>query len=526
MNHESPDDGYAIVRLMLPLRERLRGDPLTIWSCFIAQRTREPFAYIAGRIRDEGIILQPTRLDWRNGEFFVRLHSMPAEEGFTETLATQAVIAEQLWSQTLSEPFSRKLSEGFEFPARTAIEVVCIRSVMLDCPDCLNAAINHATRAGLAVAASFQISDSFARNSASELVTAETIQRFVLMGVETFTLDGVSHRANPINPVMPYMMIQVNLAEPDAERPGLDEGVATALCAISRDFIFARHIELVAEATNAVFLRGQYSQGLMVAAQACEYLLDMYLLFMMWWDGVTPKAAASEFRETNNLIATRVKTCYSRRLGDLWDESSTILTSWRDAVARVRNRVIHGGARAILPEADVAIDVARQLRQYMAEIASASEVLDKYPPLHALLVGDSLLPSGFPGMRAEEFYGDSHGAKQRFQAWVALFHGELGLAPKPSQEYAEVLLSPLKRSGIEWWLYDVDSHKVALANKRSVDPWMRREMEERAGHSTEEGIFRPYARFGIQPAPDIAKGSQWKNAASAGPGVPYFCPWA
>jgi hypothetical protein len=238
----------------------------------------------------------------------------------------------------------------------------------------------------------------------------------------------------------------------------------------------------------------------------------MVLLFMMWREGMSPKAAASEFRDADNLVVTRVKERYTPRLGAEWDPFSPQLLGWKEGVADVRNRVIHGGSLVTLNEAARALDVTEQLLAYCIDVTSAAN--NRYYPLNEVLSGP-----------ADEFYMHPEDPKHRFRGWIGAFRVALGISPKPSADRADVLLAPLDSGGYEWWLYDADTHKVALANAKTISQGLRREIEGRATDSMENGIRRRYSRFSIEPRPQTARNSNWINATAAGPGLPINHPF-
>jgi hypothetical protein len=532
-----PTDGYAVVRLILPLNQCI-GDDGTCWRCFFSEVQLPRLAYIAGRGREHEVDGGPLfPAEWKDGEFLIRLHDGSSRPSLHNDMPRQVELASRLWAEPASSPFPDFL-ESIREESVTWAEVVGVRHVTVDCDECANQAVNVVTRGALTALEAIQNAHSYSRSQAFSMVTAETIQPVVPIQVSRFKNNGDLAEKSEIYPVMPYLMVprkhltlHDERGEPsDASREGdasvaSDLAFAAALQAISRTRLFSRHIELVAESAEAIYTRGRPSQGLMSAAQACEYLLDNLLFFLMWWEGLTPKAGADEFESTNNLIAARVRESYAPRLGSRWDADAELLVRWKDSVARPRNRVIHGGSLVSLGEAEDAFEIAKDLRSFFIEIASEPANASKYPPLRALLQGDGLLPREWTGMKEQEFYDHPDHPEERFQAWIGVLQGELALSSKASVDRAEVLVSPVKSGGYEWLLFDPDVHKVIAVDVKSMPRKDRRELEGRMSELLRSGTRRQYARFGLSPLPTPAPGATWRSAVAFGPGLPWDCPW-
>jgi hypothetical protein len=519
-----PSDGYVVVRMLLPLQEEV-GTAGTVWRAYFSEVQFPRVAYIAGRARElEDADNDPFPVGWRNGEFFIRLHSGKSRSLVKVNLGRQGEFAASLWNTSLAEPWSRFLNR-IPDEAVTWAEVIAVRKVTLSCNDCTNSAINLTTRGALVALQSLQKATTFAVfRVPSTLLTPESVQYAVLIQIARHATTGALVDKSEVYPVMPYRMMRRRHLEyepPQEDRAG---EIPHALRAIAGERIFSRHVELIAEATEAIYFRGQGSQGLMLAAQACEHVLDILLFFMMWWEGLTPKQGATEFESSSGIFG-RVKGSYRKRLGSGWDPDDGILASWRDQVARPRNRVTHGGSVVSLGEAEESLEIARELRTVAATICGQEENASKYPPLRALLLGDEQLGDSARGMSESTFYDDPSHADERFRAWVAMLHGELALANLPSLERAQVLISPLRGGGFDWWLFDPDVHKVVEVDPASLSKKERRELAARNEHFLRDGIRRQYAKFGVSPVPSPRPGTVWRNAVAHGPGLPWGCPW-
>jgi hypothetical protein len=519
MEH-APRDGFAIVRLLIPVQHKV-DIPGSAWRCFFSENRMPSFAYIDGPASDIEDAKEFLPKDWENGEFLVRLHAGTWDSGFFNDLQKQVDRAGALWGSELDEQAASMIKRGLDHET-SWLEVAAIRGVTLDCQDCSAQAVNDTTRGALSVIYAMQLAQIYSADQPVWLTTAETVQAFVPIQLTHCRLSGEVVARTGTYLVMPYAM--VSRTHLKFEEPPAESDAKWVLRSISRGRIFARHFELVAEAAEAVYLRGQPSQALMVSAQACEYLLDTFLLFMMWWDGMKPKDGASEFEASSNLIFARIKASYESRLGASWIPDSGLLARWRDAVVRPRNRVIHGGSRVGMAEAEEALVVARDLRGFLAEICKEPPNAAKYPPLLSLLVGDERLPDRWSGMTERDFYRHPDFPADRFQAWIALFQGELALSTKPKEESAQVLAVANNNGGFEWWLYDPDSHKVAEVDVKSVDRAFKRRIESDMG-TLRQGTRRKYARIGVHPVPRIKPGATWRSAVAHGPGLPWECPW-
>jgi hypothetical protein len=135
---------------------------------------------------------------------------------------------------------------------------------------------------------------------------------------------------------------------------------------------------------NAAASSGDQRASVLDFATACEVLLDYLLASMLWEEGYLPADAAKLW--DGDSVTKRIKTHYSGRLGGNWNpDTSPSLMQWREYVADVRNRVIHGGS---LPtKADV--KAAKTATEALASFATQRLVIKwkTYPRTLALLVG-------------------------------------------------------------------------------------------------------------------------------------------
>jgi len=521
-----PDDGYAVVRLLLPLAASI-GEPGVVLRCFVSEVEFPRRGYISGRAREyENMLGQLFPAQWDNGEFLIRLLDSESRLISSGSLMRQMELSSSLWESAIPDGLEHFI-EGIHGYRATLAEVVAVRKISLTCSECANLAVNVATRASLDALYSLQVAYSYSANDPIPILTAETIQPVVMMQLSKFDLDGTLIELEDLRPVIPHIMIsRKHQTLTRSSSTDFSTETAGALRAVSGRRIFSRHIELVAESAELIYAQGKSSLGLMAAAQSCEYLLDSILFFLMWWDGLTPKDGASQFESTNNQIASRVKELYGSRLGHRWTPASGVLLRWKNDVARARNRVIHGGSEATLGEAEDALQTARDLRSFVADICALPDNLLKYPPLHALLVGDEMLPDNWAAMTEAEFYEFPGYPAERFRAWVALAQGELSLSIEASTDRAQVLISQMKGgSGFEWFLFDADAHKVVLVDPTSIKKAERRRIEQKNRDLLREGIHARYAKLGLSPLPKPHPDATWRNASTHGPGLPYASPW-
>ena len=108
---------------------------------------------------------------------------------------------------------------------------------------------------------------------------------------------------------------------------------------------YEKIVEEMREADALLRLSGSYRPALIMTAAACESLLDMTLMFLMWESGRTPESCASRFVYPRS-CRDRVKSDFAPLLGGSWDHTKVdALRQWIDRVVEPRNQAIHFGLR-------------------------------------------------------------------------------------------------------------------------------------------------------------------------------------
>ena len=118
---------------------------------------------------------------------------------------------------------------------------------------------------------------------------------------------------------------------------------------------------------------------MILVAAACEVLLDVLLLALLWESGQTPEEAASLFR-LGESITRRIKTHYHRRIGGTWQlDQPGPVRGWFERVADLRNRCLHTGLRPSRDDAIAAMDSGDALRLFIIERLKDSTNVKKFP---------------------------------------------------------------------------------------------------------------------------------------------------
>lgn len=168
------------------------------------------------------------------------------------------------------------------------------------------------------------------------------------------------------------------------------------------------------EAVLALEERGDTRSVIVNVATACEIHLDNLLISLLWEEGLGA-TKASELIRTSSLVG-RSKDQFHRRIGGPWDRNE--VGTWREAVVKVRNNVVHAGLRPSESEARRAIDALEDLVSFTTSrlVASAG----RFPKTRLLLAGEEQL-AGYRGhaQRLREPNPDLDAMRQQFLAFRA-----------------------------------------------------------------------------------------------------------
>lgn len=165
---------------------------------------------------------------------------------------------------------------------------------------------------------------------------------------------------------------------------------------LSAGDIRAIYRRAVVEAEQTLTVDGDFANAIVMAAQACEILLDGVLGLMLWEEtGGAPEStgdvdAAAAVLATP--LASRVKKEYHPRLGGQWNPlGASPVGEWSRKVAGPRNRVVHRGFRPTADEAADALNAMRGLDDYVTELLAAQA--RKSPRTALMWVGEDRLAS-------------------------------------------------------------------------------------------------------------------------------------
>jgi hypothetical protein len=139
------------------------------------------------------------------------------------------------------------------------------------------------------------------------------------------------------------------------------------------------YLELAAEADAFLYRDGDTRNSVILIAAACEVLLDVLLLALLWESGQTPEEAASLFGRGES-ITRRVKTRYQHWIGGTWQlDQPGPVQGWFERVADLRNRCLHTGLRPSRDDATSARDSADALRLFIIERLKDSANVKRFP---------------------------------------------------------------------------------------------------------------------------------------------------
>lgn len=194
-----------------------------------------------------------------------------------------------------------------------------------------------------------------------------------------------------IIPTANWMDFQVGLfllhAEVPYEAPELSEEtterIAHLAWAIGKDvnpFLLSEQLALSGRRNLAY---GNYREAVIEMQTSVETFLSVLLTELLRKDGWDKSAIDAHFASTG--FATRLRRDFHSRLGGKWStvEIGTPIGEWYERTYLMRNRIIHGGYRPTLDEANEALAAALDLRVYV--VGLLSERRQEYQALLDLL---------------------------------------------------------------------------------------------------------------------------------------------
>lgn len=160
--------------------------------------------------------------------------------------------------------------------------------------------------------------------------------------------------------------------------------------------VFLNYLEFLRESSFALVRDGDRRRSVLFSAMACETLLDDLLGHLLWEECKTPEYALDYFTGADHTLAKRVKSYYHERLRGSWNlDGAGTIGDWKESVANLRNRVIHGGYEPQAHVAQQALDVTMKIVSFVSDLLVNDSVLRKYPFTAIALMGE-------PGLRKRQ----------------------------------------------------------------------------------------------------------------------------
>jgi hypothetical protein len=242
------------------------------------------------------------------------------------------------------------------------------------------------------------------------------------------------------------------------------EGIHEAL---SGDDPFVRAAVLRAEAVLLLERFGDTRGAVLASATACELLLNDLLVCLCWEEGMTPEEGASVFDKT---LVSRVKRGeYSSRLGGDWGlDGTSAVARWFDAVACVRNLVIHGGTEPDEARAREAIGAFAALVEFIAR--RLTQRAGRYPRTMWRYLGRENTSEQLRLRHVQPLLDDPSEtlwsetiSRWRFQMYSWTDEGR-DLLPEPDPSAAELSLVLHPDGRCVWVLYDRRAGRATVAD--------------------------------------------------------------
>jgi hypothetical protein len=519
-----PRNGYAVIRMVFALDEGFPGPvggALSVVSA-LGSETDRPMIYLDGEVDEESPL--PLHQNWRLSHSYVRLLSreFPLRVTWAEHLFA---VAHNTWKVSGYDESLQRLiidREANEKEEKYYFEIVSGRSVTLDCNECQRTAIGYTAATAIRTVQAISEGFTYALEIPFAPLPVDLHRHHQAVHVREFNLSGELHRDHGVELVSqldPRSVLLDQHPEQTMEETVLGLEVMNA---ITNEYETARYFDFMSEAYYSLHITDNYSSVVVLAAQACESILDSVLLHMKWWDGASPDETGAVLTEA---VTKRVQSHY-RTLGGTWDIPTSVeLGAWKTNVADVRNRVAHGGKPATYGEGYEALTSARRLYEFLCDISTSDRARSVYPVLSTLL--DSKREDPLKTRREREavswFYRDAQGwrAFEHFHSlvnrarWIAYGNPLL-----PSIKHSEPYIS-ISRScdEIEWWIYDPETHHVLRAIPAEVDSAALPELFQEFRSQMRPGVDRDFLRIGLdqQLVPETV--DAWEKAEVA---IPYL----
>lgn len=155
------------------------------------------------------------------------------------------------------------------------------------------------------------------------------------------------------------------------------------------------------EARRALRGAGDYGTALVLFQTASEVLLDQVFSLLLWEEGVRPEEAARLFDEGR--VIARLQREFAPRLRGRWQvDLEGPVRNWYLRSSRPRNRVVHGGYRPTVSEADEAGSAVLGLERHLFDQLASRR--NDYPRTTLMTIAEA-------GLRRRDMW---RGAIRRF----------------------------------------------------------------------------------------------------------------
>ncbi|MEV4827823.1 hypothetical protein AB0K25_05780 [Micromonospora sp. NPDC049257] len=490
-------NGFAVVRIVSALGERL---PIPSGAVFDLMQPLTELRHGAtinsvnvGSVDDELVLHE----DWRSGHFYARIIDVTVwKDGDTINYSTSDADANQAHDSTLAQ-----------------IVEACIAShVTIGCEECKIHAVSRSEHAISSFIDSLEQAYTYAVMRPVNVKKRPLPEADRWFDVAEYHAENLSLISGPER----FMTDSVSAPEPVVLEEGMEERFAVAMYAIARQRELALYVDFVADSIRTLEFHGQASGSLILSAQSSEALLDLVLQHMLWWDQVGPDVAAEIFKPG---VVSRVKNMsnYGNRLGGSWDCSTGPVHDWKTRIADIRNRVAHGGRHASRQEGELAIEAAKDLFEYLWNLANAEKGRSRYPALAAVLA------AGFSGKLTTKkqrqvcdlYYDFTQGDHPaRFERWRSILNRERarlnGSRLKPGSSFG-TCVATFDDGLISSWLL-VDGETFSAIKLDPVELHiedMQKAIDVYVQHTgRKQGVFS----FELDRVPSFAAGAEWFDA--------------
>lgn len=312
------------------------------------------------------------------------------------------------------------------------------------------------------------------------LPTAESVPIGIPVALQLVTADGVK----PTWPTGIYMVSDQLTEAPDE----LPVDALEALAETELKVAMRRPAMLIYDLRRAALAAsrrtGDSRAAVVMAAAACETMIDLTLAAIAWEEGLTPEEGAAELNRYRS-VSERVSKQLAQKLRGSWDvKKDPAYRDWRDLVAGSRNRVVHAGG---IPRPHLARDVCDAMFAFFGFLLDrlcAPATRNRYP-MTCLIIGSRavLEPRGgwSQRMRAAATEADELDLQGVFARWHSATT-ELRLPSdqqrKPTSPGVPVLV--VTTSGRIYWVEHHPSYH--LARRAEVTSNVSLHLQHATGH--------------------------------------------